>query len=51
MAIFSLADIAEWIDDEQTALRPYCPVDSVISSVSSFPVPKHFLQSMHDHWF
>jgi hypothetical protein len=50
-AIFPPSDIVEWIDDEQTAICPQCPVDSVIGSASGYPITPEFLQRMHDHWF
>jgi hypothetical protein len=51
LATFPPLRIFQWIDDGQTALCPYCPVDSVIGSASGFPITKEFLQQMHDHWF
>ena len=48
---FKPEEISEWIDDEQTALCPFCPVDSVIGSASGFPITREFLQRMHDYWF
>jgi hypothetical protein len=51
MAIFAPSSITEWIDDEQTAICPECPVDSVIGSASGYPITKSFLERMHAHWF
>ncbi len=51
LAIFPPSSIVAWIDDEQTALCPFCPVDSVIGSASGYPITKEFLQRMRDHWF
>lgn len=51
LAVFPSTDIAEWIDDSQTALCPRCEVDSVIGSASGYPITREFLLRMHDYWF
>ena len=51
IAIFPPSEIREWIDDGNTAICPYCPVDSVIGSASGYPITKEFLERMHAHWF
>lgn len=51
LATFPPSEIAEWIDDGQTALCPRCPVDSVIGSASGYPITPEFLSRMHEHWF
>jgi hypothetical protein len=51
MTIFRRTEIVEWIDDGQSAMCPYCPVDSVIGSASGYPITKEFLERMHAHWF
>jgi hypothetical protein len=48
---FLSAEIEEWVDDEQTALCPRCGIDSVIGSVSGFPMTKEFLAEMNRYWF
>ena len=50
-AIFPPAKIVEWIDRDQTALCPECPVDAVIGSASGYPINKQFLELMHVRWF
>jgi hypothetical protein len=50
-AIFSPAEIHEWIDDDQTAICPKCPVDAVIGSASGDRIDKSFLKLMHGYWF
>lgn len=50
-AIFSPSQIIEWTDDDQTALCPHCPVDSVIGSAAGYPITPEFLKRMHDYWF
>ena len=50
---FSGKDVTYWIpdDDGDTAVCPFCPVDSVIGSASGLPVddPK-FVAAMHNYW-
>ena len=48
---FSPAEITEWIDDGQTAMCPYCGIDSVLASASGFELSKEFLHHMCDYWF
>lgn len=61
LAIFKPSEIEEWCDCEsielggkkvcQTALCPYCSIDSVIGSASGYPITKEFLSLMNRHWF
>lgn len=56
LRIFTPAEICEWVNDDlngigQTAICPYCPVNSVIGSSSGFPITVEFLRAMHAHWF
>jgi len=50
-AIFSPQEITEWIDNDDTALCPYCGIDSVLGDSSGFPVTKEFLGEMRKYWF
>jgi hypothetical protein len=51
LKIFSPAEITEWIDDDDTALCPYCGIDSVLGVSSGFPITDKFLKEMHKGWF
>ena len=51
LEVFPPSEIEDWTDDDDTALCPKCGIDSVISSVSGYPIERSFLQKMHDHWF
>jgi hypothetical protein len=51
LAIFPPSQIEVWIDDEQTAVCPKCPVDSIIGSASGYPITRDFLTRKHDYWF
>lgn len=41
----------EWTDDEQTAICPFCGVDSVIGSASGYSIDVAFLQALKDVFF
>ena len=53
LRIFSPTEIIEWIEDNQddTAICPYCGIDSVIGQSSGFPISREFLEKMQNHWF
>ena len=50
LKIFFSKEIVEWCDNEQTALCPYCGVDSLIGDVD-INFDKDFLKQMHKLWF
>src|ERR1041384_7086559 len=49
--VFPPSSIKTWADDGQTAICPFCCVDSVIGSASKFPINADFLAKMERHWF
>lgn len=53
MKIFSPSEINQYINDKpmETAVCPYCGVDSVIGESSGYPITEEFLMSMHRRWF
>jgi len=51
LEVFPPGEIEDWTDDDDTALCPKCGIDSVIGSVSGYPIEREFLKKMHDHWF
>ena len=53
MKIFSPSEINQYINDKpmETAVCPYCGVDSVIGESSGYPITEEFLMSMHSRWF
>ena len=48
---FAPSEIVEWIDGNQTAMCPFCGIDSVLGNFSGFALTKEFLHSMNEHWF
>ena len=50
--IFSFDKITRWIDSEKnTAICPYCGIDSVIPQSDLYELDKGFLGEMHQYWF
>ena len=49
--IFNPKEIEEWCDDDDTALCPYCGIDSVIGESSGYAIDENFLKDMNKHWF
>jgi hypothetical protein len=48
---FIFAAITEWVDDDQTAMCPFCGIDSVLGSACGFELSKDFLHRMNERWF
>ena len=52
LKIFSPTEINEWVKDtSETAICPYCGVDSVIGECCGYPITEEFLEEMHRYWF
>lgn len=52
LKIFSPSEITDWISDTpETAVCPYCGVDSVIGESSNYPITTEFLKAMQEVWF
>jgi hypothetical protein len=51
LGFFLPSEIQIWTDDDETALCPKCGIDSVIGSVSGYPIEREFIKKMHDYWF
>ncbi|MDL2289517.1 cytoplasmic protein [Clostridia bacterium OttesenSCG-928-F22] len=52
LSIFNPSEIEEWIKDIcETAICPYCGIDSVIGESSGYPITEEFLRKMMKHWF
>ncbi len=49
--IYAPGEIHQWVDENNTAVCPYCSVDSVIGSASGYPLVDEFLQAMYTRWF
>ena len=49
--IFSPEEIVWEIDGDNTAMCPYCGIDSVIPESASLPITKAFLKKMREFWF
>jgi len=53
LKVFNPNEITEWTDEEsgETAICPYCGIDSVIGKYSGYPITEEFLGAMKKHWF
>lgn len=52
LKIFNPKEIKEWIEDKtETAMCPYCGLDSIIGESSGYPITKEFLNEMREYWF
>lgn len=40
-----------WIDDDNTALCPYCSIDSVLPNYSNSPIEEDLLKAMKEYFF
>ena len=51
--IFLTNEIDYWILNEirDTALCPYCYLDSVLGEKSGFPITNEFLTAMNNYWY
>lgn len=51
--IFPANEVTAWCHDAQgdTALCPYCGIDSVIGDAAGYPLTPEFILAMHRHWF
>ena len=50
MKIGKTEEIEEWTDGGETALCPYCKVDSVLPDLT-IPISEENLQMINEHWF
>lgn len=52
--IFNTKEIKEWIEENsgaETAICPYCDVDSVIAESDEYDLNKELLNYMYNIWF
>ena len=49
--IYPQSEINTWIDNDSTAICPYCSIDSIIGSAFGHPITKVFLSDMCKYWF
>jgi hypothetical protein len=51
--IFDPALIKGWLNDkrDETAMCPFCGIDSIIGESSGYPITYEFLKKMNEYWF
>lgn len=51
LKIFDPKLIKDWCDNGETAICPFCGIDSIIYDNKFYPVEKSFLEKMKKYWF
>jgi hypothetical protein len=52
MQIFDSNEVKEFLNEtSETALCPYCEIDSVLPERDGHAITKEFLEKMHEYWF
>ena len=51
LKIFEPSEIQGWVDENKTAICPYCGIDSIISESSGLSITEEFLKEMNEYWF
>jgi len=51
LKIFDPKLIVDWCDDKETAICPFCGIDSIIYDSKDFPISYIFLEQMKNYWF
>ena len=51
MKIYEKQEIKEYTDNNETAICPYCQVDSVIGDSLGFPLNQQILGRANKFWF
>ena len=51
LKVFNPKEIKTWCNGGETAVCPYCGIDSIIYDNKFYPVETWFLEKMKQHWF
>ena len=52
LRMFEPSEIVDWCDlAEDTALCPYCGIDSILAEASGFKITEELLRQMNEYWF
>ena len=51
LKIFKPNEIIDWCDNDETAICPFCGIDSIIYDNKIYPLTKDFLKDMKQFWF
>lgn len=51
LRIFDPKEIVRWTDGGETAICPYCDIDSIIGDSSGYPITKEFLDELYKFSF
>lgn len=48
---FPPSEIDEWIDNDETAICPYCYIDAVVGDASGFELTPQLIHRLNKIWF
>ena len=53
LRVFKPEEIIDWSLDvpDETAICPYCGIDSVLGDNEGYPLTESFLEKMYEEWF
>ncbi len=51
LEIFKSEEIRNWIDRGETALCPYCGIDTVLGDASVYEIEEETLKSLNNYWY
>jgi hypothetical protein len=51
LTMFDPKEIKEWVDNDDTAMCPYCEIDSVIPENTDYFLSKELLTKINEHYF
>lgn len=49
--IFDPNEIKEWTDNNETAICPYCGIDSIVTHTNKFDITKEVLDILNKYYF
>ncbi len=51
LAIYAASEVVRFLPSEDTALCPYCGIDSVLADQSPYELNAVTLEELHEYWF
>jgi hypothetical protein len=51
LTIYAASEVVRFLPSEDTALCPYCGIDSVLADQSPYELKAEILEELHEYWF
>ncbi len=51
LTIYAASEVVRFLPSEDTALCPYCGIDSVLADQSPYELNAQTLKELHEYWF